>query len=194
MFIVAGLGNPGDKYLKNLHNLGFMAVELLAEKYGVNFDKKGFKGVYGVKSFGSEKVIFLKPQTFMNLSGECIREISAYFKVPSENVLVIYDDIDIEIGALRIRKSGASGTHNGMRNIVKELGTENFPRIRIGTKPAGDYDIMSYVLSDIKREDEPKFRFSVNEAVKAADEFIHGKKIDDVMCAHNGLKYSEISI
>ena len=188
MYIVAGLGNPGDKYLKNLHNLGFMAVELLAEKNGVSFDKKGFKGVFGTKTIGFEKVIFLKPQTFMNLSGECIREISAYFKVPSENILVIYDDIDIDIGALRVRKSGSSGTHNGMRNIVKELGTENFPRIRIGTKPVGEYDIMSYVLSDIKKEDEPKFRFSVNEAVAAADEFIRGKNIDDVMCAHNAKK------
>ena len=188
MYIVAGLGNPGDKYLKNLHNLGFMAVELLAEKNGVSFDKKGFKGVFGTKTIGFEKVIFLKPQTFMNLSGECIREISAYFKVPSENILVIYDDIDIDIGALRVRKSGSSGTHNGMRNIVKELGTENFPRIRIGTKPVGEYDIMSYVLSVIKKEDEPKFRFSVNEAVAAADEFIRGKKIDDVMCAHNAKK------
>lgn len=165
-----------------------MAVELLAEKNGVSFDKKGFKGVFGTKTIGSEKVIFLKPQTFMNLSGECIREISAYFKVPSENILVIYDDIDIDIGALRVRKSGSSGTHNGMRNIEKELGTENFPRIRIGTKPVGEYDIMSYVLSDIKKEDEPKFRFSVNEAVAAADEFIRGKKIDDVMCAHNAKK------
>lgn len=165
-----------------------MAVELLAEKNGVSFDKKGFKGVFGTKTIGFEKVIFLKPQTFMNLSGECIREISAYFKVPSENILVIYDDIDIDIGALRVRKSGSSGTHNGMRNIVKELGTENFPRIRIGTKPVGEYDIMSYVLSDIKKEDEPKFRFSVNEAVAAADEFIRGKKIDDVMCAHNTKK------
>lgn len=165
-----------------------MAVELLAEKNGVSFDKKGFKGLFGTKTTGSEKVIFLKPQTFMNLSGECIREISAYFKVPSENILVIYDDIDIDIGALRIRKNGSSGTHNGMRNIVKELGTENFPRIRIGTKPVGDYDIMSYVLSDVKKEDEPKFRFSVNEAVAAANEFIHGKKIEDVMCAHNAKK------
>ena len=190
MYIVAGLGNPGDKYLKNLHNLGFMAVELLAEKNGVSFDKKGFKGLFGTKTIGSEKVNFLKPQTFMNLSGECIREISAYFKVPSENILVIYDDIDIDIGALRIRKNGSSGTHNGMRNIVKELGTENFPRVRIGTKPVGEYDIMSYVLSDVKKEDEPKFRFSVNEAVAAANEFIRGKKIDDIMCAHNGAKPS----
>lgn len=190
MILIAGLGNPGTKYLKTLHNVGFMAVELLAEKNGAEFDKKGFKGLFGTKTIGGEKVVFLKPQTFMNLSGESIREIAAYFKIPSENILVIYDDIDIDIGALRIRKSGAAGTHNGMRNIVGELGTENFPRIRIGTKPQGEYDILSYVLSDIKREDEPKFRFSINEAVQAANEFIHGKKFDDIMCAHNGKKYT----
>lgn len=191
MYLVVGLGNPGSKYLKNLHNIGFMAVELLAEKYGVDFDKKGFKALYGLKTVDGEKIIFLKPQTFMNLSGESLREITSYFKIPSENVIVVYDDIDIDIGSLRIRKSGTAGTHNGMRNIVKELGTENFPRVRVGTKPVGEYDILSYVLSDIKKEDEPKFRFSINEAVAACDEFIHGKKIDDVMCAHNGKKYSE---
>ena len=124
MILIAGLGNPGTKYLKTLHNVGFMAVELLAEKNGAEFDKKGFKGLFGTKTIGGEKVVFLKPQTFMNLSGESIREIAAYFKIPSENILVIYDDIDIDIGALRIRKSGAAGTHNGMRNIVGELGTE----------------------------------------------------------------------
>lgn len=190
MILIAGLGNPGTKYLKTLHNVGFMAVELLAEKNGAEFDKKGFKGLFGTKTIDGEKVVFLKPQTFMNLSGESIKEVAAYFKIPSENILVIYDDIDIDIGALRIRKSGAAGTHNGMRNIVGELGTENFPRIRIGTKPQGEYDILSYVLSDIKREDEPKFRFSINEAVQAANEFIHGKKFDDIMCAHNGKKYT----
>jgi len=191
MYLVVGLGNPGDKYLKTLHNLGFMAVELLAEKNGVNFDKKGFNGLYGVKNISGEKVIFLKPQTFMNLSGESVEPIAAYFKIPTENILVIYDDIDIPIGSLRIRKSGSSGTHNGMRNVTKMLGTENFPRVRIGTKPEGDYEILSYVLSDVKKADEPKFKFSVNEAVSAADEFIRGKKIDDVMCIFNGHSYNE---
>ena len=96
MILIAGLGNPGTKYLKTLHNVGFMAVELLAEKNGAEFDKKGFKGLFGTKTIGGEKVVFLKPQTFMNLSGESIREIAAYFKIPSENILVIYDDIDID--------------------------------------------------------------------------------------------------
>ena len=167
MKLIVGLGNPGLKYLKNLHNLGFMAVELLAEKHGVSFNKKGFKGIYGEKNFAGEKVIFLKPQTFMNLSGDCVQEIAAFYKIPTQNILVLYDDLDIAIGAVRVRASGSSGTHNGMRSIVSRLSSTNFPRVRIGTKPEVDYDIIDYVLSDIRKEDEPRFRHSVNLAVDA---------------------------
>ncbi len=185
MYLVAGLGNPGIKYLKTYHNLGFMAVELLAEKNGVTFNKKGFNGEYGEKKIGGEKVIFLKPQTFMNLSGECIREISAFYKIPPENIIVIYDDVDIPVGTLRIRKSGSAGTHNGMRNIVACLNSTSFPRVRIGTKPNGEYDLLTYVLSDIRKEDEPLFKISVNKAVDAVDEIISGKAIEDVMQKYN---------
>ena len=192
ILLVVGLGNPGAEYEGTRHNAGFMVIDrLLAGFPAGRFEARHVAQSFVHAGMFRGKPLFLqKPQTFMNLSGESIREIAAYFKIPSENILVIYDDIDIDIGALRIRKSGAAGTHNGMRNIVGELGTENFPRIRIGTKPQGEYDILSYVLSDIKREDEPKFRFSINEAVQAANEFIHGKKFDDIMCAHNGKKYT----
>ena len=186
MFLVAGLGNPGIKYLKNLHNLGFMAVELLAEDLGVSFNKKGFKGEFGEINIGKEKAILLKPQTYMNLSGESIREISSFYKIPTENIMVIYDDVDIPIGSLRIRKSGSAGTHNGMRNVVSCLNSTEFPRIRIGTKPESDYDILSYVLSDIKKEDEPKFKISVNKAVSAAKDFIGGIPLDIIMQKYNG--------
>ncbi len=188
MKIVVGLGNPGLKYLKNLHNLGFMAVELLAEKHGVTFNKKGFKGLYGEKNISGEKIIFLKPQTFMNLSGDCVQEISAFYKVAPQDILVIYDDLDIAIGYVRIRANGSAGTHNGMRSIVQRLGATDFPRIRIGTKPENNYEIIDYVLSDIKKEDEPRFRQSVNVAVDAANDFINGKKIEDVMCKYNSFK------
>ena len=176
MYIVAGLGNPGDKYLKNLHNLGFMAVELLAEKHGVSFDKKGFKGLFGVKNIGGEKVIFLKPQTFMNLSGECIREISAYFKVPSENILVIYDDIDLPKGALRVREKGSAGTHNGMRNIIAEIKTENFRRIRIGTgRPPENVPLADYVLSDVPKAERPLIAKAIESAADEAEKFLGSK-------------------
>lgn len=188
MIIVAGLGNPGEKYAKNLHNLGFMAIDRLASRYGVEFEKTGFKGKYSVKTVNGEKVIFLKPQTFMNLSGESIREVAAYFKVESQKIIVAYDDIDIPIGAVRIRANGSSGTHNGMRNIVKELGSADFPRVRIGSKPTFAYDILSYVLSDIRKEDKADFDFALDVAVDALDDFIKGAKIEDVMCKRNGLK------
>lgn len=186
--IVAGLGNPGAKYAKNLHNLGFMAIDKLAQRYGVEFEKSGFKGKYSIKSVGGEKVVFLKPQTFMNLSGESIREVADYFKVVPQKIIVAYDDIDIPIGSVRIRANGSSGTHNGMRNIVKELGTTDFPRVRIGSKPNYDYDILSYVLSDIKAENKDDFDFAIGVAVDALDDFINGNKIDEVMCKHNGAK------
>lgn len=163
-----------------------MAVELLAEKCGVSFNKKGFKGEYGEKIIGGEKTIFLKPQTYMNLSGESIREISSFYKIPVGNIIVIYDDADIPIGSLRIRQSGSAGTHNGMRNIVAQLNSTEFPRVRIGTKPIGEFDILSYVLSDIKKEDEPKFKVSVNKAVDAVYELIGGLPLDRVMQKYNG--------
>ena len=185
MKLVVGLGNPGLKYLKNLHNLGFMAVELLAEKHGVSFNKKGFKGIYGEKNIAGEKVIFLKPQTYMNLSGESVQELSTFYKIPTKDILVMYDDLDIAIGFVRIRANGSAGTHNGMRNIVQMLGATDFPRVRIGIKPETDYKIIDYVLSDIRKDDEPRFRQSVNLAVDSADAFIQGMPIEDVMCKFN---------
>ena len=163
-----------------------MAVELLAEKNGVSFNKKGFKGEYGEKNIDGEKVIFLKPQTFMNLSGESVAAVASFYKIPTENIIIIYDDIDIAIGSMRLRPSGSAGTHNGMRSIVQCLGSQNFPRIRIGTKPEGEYDIINYVLSDVKKEDEPRFKVSVNKAVDAADMLIRGAAVDSVMCKFNG--------
>ena len=188
MKLVVGLGNPGLKYLKNLHNLGFMAVELLAEKYGVDFNKKGFKGIYGEKNINGEKVVFLKPQTYMNLSGESVQAIAAFYKIKVEDILVIYDDLDIAIGYVRIRANGSAGTHNGMRSIVSCLNSTAFPRVRIGTKPEVNYEIVDYVLSDIKKEDEPRFRQAITVAVDASDAFIHGNTIDQVMCKFNGNK------
>ena len=189
MILIAGLGNPGTKYLKTLHNVGFMAVELLAEKNGAEFDKKGFKGLFGTKTIDGEKVVFLKPQTFMNLSGESIREIAAYFKIPSENILVIYDDIDIDIGALRIRKSGQSGTHNGMRNITALLSSTAFPRMRIGTqKPPklSAVPIIDYVLMNIPVDLQPVYKEVFKKTTLALEDFASGQDVEKIMCKYNG--------
>ena len=187
MFIVVGLGNPDKKYQNNLHNLGFTAIDLLAEKLGVSIDKKGYKGLYALTTIKGEKVMLLKPQTYLNLSGESVVSAVSFFKVPLENVLVIYDDIDVEIGKIRIRKSGSAGTHNGMRNIVTHLSSTNFPRIRVGCKPQNfKGDLVEYVLSNVESEDKPFFDDALSKAVNASNAFINGEKLDTIMNRFNG--------
>ncbi len=184
MIVIAGLGNPDKKYKNNVHNLGFMAVDLLCEKLGVKFDKKGHKGIYATLNVGKEKVIIIKPQTYMNLSGECISSVTSFYKVSPENLLVIYDDIDVEKGSIRIRQKGSGGTHNGMKNIVSLLNSTCFPRIRIGCKPT-DFkgDLVNYVLSDVKKGE---YDASIEKASEAALSFIRGEKIDIIMNKYNG--------
>ena len=132
MILIAGLGNPGTKYLKTLHNVGFMAVELLAEKNGAEFDKKGFKGLFGTKTIDGEKVVFLKPQTFMNNSGLSVMDAARFYKLPPERVLVLFDDISLPVGRLRVRADGSAGGHNGIKSIIGGLNSQSFPRVKIG--------------------------------------------------------------
>lgn len=187
MYIVAGLGNPDKKYLNTMHNMGFMAVDRIADKLGVSFNKKGFKAEYTTANVKGEKVIILKPQTYMNLSGESIVEILNFYKVPIENLIVIYDDLDVNIGSLRIRAKGSAGTHNGMRNIVELTGSQNFPRIRVGTKPENDgRGIIDYVLSDIKNDDKERFDIALNRAADAVIALLNGVSIENVMNKFNG--------
>ena len=187
MKLVVGLGNPGLKYLKNLHNLGFMAVELLAEKHGVTFNKKGFKGLYGEKNISGEKVVFLKPQTYMNLSGESVQELAAFYKISPKDIIVMYDDLDIAIGSVRIRANGSAGTHNGMRNIVQMISSTAFPRVRIGFKPKTEMHIplINYVLSGISKEDKLVFDSILENGAKALYDFANGKDIQYVMQRYN---------
>ena len=187
MFLVVGLGNPDAKYKNNVHNLGFMGVDALAEKLGVTFDKKGHKGVYTITSIKGEKVALLKPHTYMNLSGESIQSFASFYKVPVQNVLVIYDDLDIEMGSIRIRQKGSAGTHNGMKSVVNMLSSQDFPRIRIGCKPV-DFkgDIIDYVLSNLPLDKKPYFDAAIDKAAESALSFIKGEKIDIVMNKFNG--------
>lgn len=185
MYIIAGLGNPEKKYDNTMHNVGFSVVDLLVGELNITFNKKGFKGVFGEGSYGGEKIIILKPQTYMNLSGESVREIMTFYKVPVENLIVVYDDIDIPIGALRIRPSGSAGTHNGMRNIVKEINSTSFPRVRIGTKPVEmKGDLVSYVLSTIKKEDRDTFDDVFDRAVRGIMEIVKNG-VESAMCKFN---------
>lgn len=185
MYIVAGLGNPGAEYSRNLHNLGFMTIDKLAEKYGVKFEKSGFSAKYSIINVNGVKVMFIKPQTFMNLSGVALRAAASYYKVPTGNIIVAYDDVDIPIGSVRIRQSGSAGTHNGMRSIVNELGSTEFPRVRIGIKPDRPFSLIDYVLSNVRAEDVSSFDSAINVATDAIDEFIKGDSIEKIMCRHN---------
>lgn len=153
--IIVGLGNPGDKYAATRHNVGFMAIDYLADQYGVKVDRIKFKGVYGEARLGGQKVLLLKPQTFMNLSGESVREICEFYKVPMEDVVVIYDDISMKVGSLRIREKGSAGGHNGIKNIIYQTQTDVFPRIKVGVgaKPHPDYDLADWVLGQFSAED-----------------------------------------
>ena len=187
MYIVVGLGNPEPKYFKTYHNVGFMVLDKLASKIGVNFNKKGFKGVYATCEIQGEKVILLKPQTYMKLSGNSVSEIVKFFKVPLNNVIVCYDDVDVNVGSVRIRLKGSAGSHNGMKSIVASLSNTDFPRVRVGIKsvhPIGD--MIDYVLSDIRKDDINLVNTAIDKAVDACYEYINGKNLENIMNKYNG--------
>ena len=165
-----------------------MTIDKLAEKYGVKFEKSGFSAKYSIINVNGVKVMFIKPQTFMNLSGVALRAAASYYKVPTGNIIVAYDDVDIPIGSVRIRQSGSAGTHNGMRSIVNELGSTEFPRVRIGIKPDRPFSLIDYVLSNVRAEDVSSFDSAINVATGAIDEFIKGDSIEKIMCRHNVTK------
>ncbi len=150
MILIIGLGNPGIEYARTRHNVGFLAIDAIAKEKHVQLTKNEHHGLTGTFFENGQKVMLVKPQTYMNLSGRCVRELADYYDVPLEDILVIYDDIDLELGQLRIRKKGSAGTHNGMRSILEELGDGGFPRVRmgIGKKPA-HWDLADFVLAKI---------------------------------------------
>ena len=174
MYIIAGLGNPTREYEKTRHNVGFDTIDVLADKLNTSVDEKKFKGLYGKGIIAGEKVILLKPQTFMNLSGESVREAADFYKVDPEHIIVIYDDISLDVGQLRIRKKGSAGGHNGIKNIIAHLGTQEFPRIKmgVGDKPPR-MDLADYVLSRFSKEDREK----MEQAFKDAAEAVHNSVV-----------------
>lgn len=174
MYVIAGLGNPGAKYENTRHNIGFMAVDAIAAKNHISVQEKKHKALLGKGMLGSEKVLLVKPQTFMNLSGESIREIIDYYKIEEKTeLIVISDDISLAPGALRIRKKGSAGGHNGLKNIILHLGHDEFQRIRLGVgeKPAG-YDLADYVLGHFNEDDRALIAKSVEQAAQAAEVMI----------------------
>ena len=185
MYIIAGLGNPTREYEKTRHNVGFDTIDVLADKLNTSVDEKKFKGLYGKGIIAGEKVILLKPQTFMNLSGESVREAADFYKVDPEHIIVIYDDISLNPGQIRIRKKGSAGGHNGIKNIIAQLGTDTFQRIKVGVgeKPKG-YDLAAYVLGHFHGEDLELMEEGYEKAISATEEILKGE-IDAAMNEYN---------
>lgn len=170
MKIIIGLGNPGREYAGTRHNIGFDAVTAISDKYNIRLDTKKFKGLMGQGCIEGEKVILVQPQTFMNLSGECVREVADFYKLKPEDIIVICDDISFDVGRMRVRPKGSAGGHNGLKNIILHLGTEEFARIRIGVgeKPDG-WDLADHVLARFPKETEPQIREILKKAVEAVE-------------------------
>ena len=169
-WLIVGLGNPGGNYAKTRHNVGFRTVDLLAKRLGVKIDRAKFRGLYAQSSFQGKKLILLKPQTFMNNSGLSVLEAAHYFKLPPERVVVLFDDISLDVGRLRVRAEGSAGGHNGIKSIIGGLNSQSFPRVKIGVgaKPHPDYDLADWVLSNFTKEEETLLAPTLEAAAEAA--------------------------
>ena len=169
-WLVVGLGNPGSKYEHTRHNMGFLTVDLLAEQAGVKLNKVKFKSAYNILRFAGAKCLVMKPQTYMNLSGEAVREAVQFYKLPADRVLVIYDDVSLPVGKIRVRPSGSAGGHNGIKNIIAHLGTDVFPRVKVGVgSPAHpEHEMIDWVIGVPSKEDRKVLLDSLNRALDAA--------------------------
>lgn len=174
MFVVVGLGNPGKDYANTRHNVGFDTIDLLGERNNITINKIKFKSVYGEGTINGEKVILVKPQTYMNNSGETVRDIYNFFKVPIENIIVIVDDIDIEFSTVRVKSKGSAGSHNGLKSIINLMGNQKFPRVKIGIgtkKPK--QDLASFVLSKFSKEERVLIEESMVTAAESVETIIN---------------------
>ncbi|MBQ9921032.1 MAG: aminoacyl-tRNA hydrolase [Clostridia bacterium] len=186
-YIVAGLGNTGAKYAKTRHNIGFMTLDYIAEKNGFKINSYKFKSLVCDTSFGSKRVLFMKPETLMNNSGEAVREAAEFYKIPPEKIVIIYDDISLSPGVMRIRRKGSDGGHNGIKSIIYHLSSDAFPRIKmgVGAKPHPDYDLADWVLSEFSKEDAQAIFPRFEDAMNALPMMFDGK-IDLAMGKYNG--------
>lgn len=173
-WLVVGLGNPGAKYENTRHNVGFMAVDLLMKENGGEFNKSKMQGVFGECKIGNNRIIVVKPQTFMNNSGVCVSQIAKFYKIPNDRIIVIFDDISLDVGKIRIREKGSHGGHNGMKSIISLLGNDNIARIKVGVgaKPHPEYDLADWVLSKFPKSDTTNLEKALDTSVKATLEII----------------------
>ena len=169
-WLIVGLGNPGKEYERTRHNAGWRALDRLAEKLGCKIDKGKFQGLYGQANYGGKKLYLLKPMTYMNLSGRSVVQLSAFYRIPPQNIIVLFDDISLEPGRLRIRADGSAGGHNGIKSIISELGSQEFPRVKIGVgaKPNPEFDLADWVLSGFTALEEKALGPALENAADAA--------------------------
>ncbi len=185
MYVIAGLGNPGLRYRKTRHNAGFQALDALADTLGVRLSKRSMSGLWGEGNHDGERLILVKPQTYMNLSGDCLQQVLHYFRVPAGNLIVLYDDIELPLGSLRIRSGGSAGTHNGMKSVIACVGTGDFPRIRIGVGSENrEGDLKDFVLDRPSKADQKKLEETFRNAADAALLIVSGN-IDKAQAAYN---------
>lgn len=185
-WLIVGLGNPGAKYEFTRHNAGFLCVDLYAEKNSFKIDRIKFKGTLCDVRVKGKRCLFLKPQTFMNLSGESVREVASFYKIPPERIIVIFDDVSLDVGKMRIRRKGTDGGHNGIKSIIYHLGSTDFPRIKIGVgkKPHPDYDLADWVLKAFSKDELKELRKCCDNACDALELMIDGKT-DEAMSKFN---------
>lgn len=186
MKIIVGLGNPGTKYEKTKHNIGFMTVDRIADKYNVTFKKNSFEALVGDFFINGEKVYLVKPQTFMNESGRAVVPLMTYFGMEASELLVIYDDLDLEVGKVRLRQKGGAGGHNGMKSIISHLNHNEFDRIKIGIgRPKGRMSVVNHVLSNFDEEDQVSVEQALDQALAAAEFYLDGHTFIDTMNRFN---------
>ena len=186
-WMLVGLGNPGSKYERSRHNVGFRAIDLLCRTHGCRADRLRLKALTGFCELGGQKVLLVKPMTYMNLSGQAVRPLADYYKIPPEHILVIFDDVSLPVGKLRVRPDGSAGGHNGVKSLIAELGTQSFPRIRIGVgeKPHPDYDLADWVLSSFTAQEEKALAPVLERAVEAAQTVVEAD-VTRAMNRYNG--------
>ncbi len=190
MFLIVGLGNPGREYAMTRHNIGFMTLDALAARYEIDIRRSNFRSVFGEGRFGSERVVLAKPDTYMNNSGWAVRDLVNWYKVEHDRLLIVYDDADIPLGTIRVREGGSSGSHNGMKSIIYQLGFDDFPRVRVGIgAPEDGRDIVAHVMSMPSGEGLDLLKKAVDEAADAV-ELIAAGKISDAQARFNKRAHS----
>lgn len=181
-YLIVGLGNPGREYENTRHNAGFVAADIVSDKFNIGFSKNKFDAIFGDGNIAGERVLLVKPQTFMNLSGRAVQKLSAFYKIPANKIIIMHDDVSLDVGKIRIRRKGSAGGQKGLANIIELMGSEEIPRIKIGVgaKPHPDYDMKDWVLGKIPKEQEKDFKTACENASKAVEEII-ARGIDSAM-------------